>query len=218
MIVNLSSRELTTNYRNLLSKGCKFTPYPKRNVTELQEDIIEFCRNLRIIEYFKDSPIQQTDLNLKYDRSNFVPPKGINADLDAIINLINKKTSDYIPKNNKIRYNLSRSEFRSMNELKEDSCLHITKADKGGAFVILDNDFYIQQMMKQHTSDTNIYRKIDKYAPHITIEKIVSLCKRHRSDCRFTKKELGYLTSFNYNLPILYGLPKIHKIDILIKI
>ena len=209
----MSSRELNDECRSLLSKGCKFTPHPKANFNELQEDVKEFCRKIRLIDYFKDKPINRSGMDLKYERTNFIPPKGINSELDAILDLIDKKVSEYVPTNNKMKSNVTRSEFEIMMDLKKDNSLHITKADKGGAFVVLDNEFYINQMMKEHTSDTATYKKIDKYAPHSTMEHIINFCKMHTPNCQLTKKEISYITKFNYNLPTLYGLPKIHKLD-----
>ena len=211
--MNLSSQELDKDCRSLLSKGCKFTPHPKQDMITLQDEVTEFCRNIRIIDYFKDTPSIPSDLNLKYNRSNFVPPRGVNLDLDAILNLLDKKVSEYTPRTTKTKHNLTRNEFNILNNLQKDRSLHITRADKGGAFVILDNEFYLEQMKKEHTSDVATYKRIDSYTPHSTMEKISTLCKRHKTDCGFTKKELDFINKFTYDLPFLYGLPKIHKID-----
>jgi hypothetical protein len=139
----------------------------------------------------------------------------MNANLDTIIDLIDKKTSEFVShtRNNGRKYNLSPDETASMNNLKGDASLHVTKADKGGAFVIMDNTYYINQMKAEHTSDSNTYTKVDRHAPHLTMDKVISLCKKHKTDCHFTKKELDFITNFTYNLPILYGLPKIHKLN-----
>ena len=52
-IVNLSSRKLTTDEINLLNRGLKFVPTPKSpNVLDLEIDIKEFTRKLKLKEYF----------------------------------------------------------------------------------------------------------------------------------------------------------------------
>ena len=177
----------------------------------MEEDVSEFCRNIRIIDYFKDSPTNQVGLDLKYDRTNFTPAKGNNTDLDAIINIINNRMNDYAPVTVSPKFNLSQIERRALRELKNNDSLHITRADKGGAFVILNNTSYISLMSTEHTSDVNTYAKIQNYSAHSTMQKIKNLCEKHKGS--FTNKEFNYLTNFIYNVPLLYGLPKIHKLD-----
>ena len=53
-IVNMSSRELSSNAIKLLKKGLKFTLTPRRNETELKTDIQEFGRKLCLLEHFDD--------------------------------------------------------------------------------------------------------------------------------------------------------------------
>ena len=59
-IINLSSRDLTTNEIKLLKKGLKCTPTPETNKNELRNNIQEFGRKLRLIEYY-DSHQNETD-------------------------------------------------------------------------------------------------------------------------------------------------------------
>jgi len=200
--------------KSLLGKGCKFTPHPKKNLENLEKDVSEFCRMIKLKDYFKDTIDQPNTLNynLKYNRTNFIPPRGINNELDVIVDLINKNTLEYQSLPTHQKYNLTRSENIRLQELKNNTSLHITKADKGGSFVIMDNDFYVNHMISEHTSDSQTYDKVSNYTPHLTINKIKSLCKKFNSVCRLTKKEFDYLTNFNYVTPYLYGLPKIHKL------
>ena len=159
-------------------------------------------------------PSTSNSLDLKYDKTNFTPPKGINVDLDGIVKIINDKIPNLRQSNHTPRYNITKLENEALQKLRNQHLLHITKADKGGAFVILDNSFYIERMYQTHISDTETYCKIDNYAPHLTISKIKLLCNEHKTQCRFTSKELEFLTKFNYKIPLLYGLPKIHKLNI----
>ena len=53
VIVNLSSKPLNSSESSLLSKGLHFCPNPpKINVRELDEDLDQYARRLRIKEYF----------------------------------------------------------------------------------------------------------------------------------------------------------------------
>ena len=77
-------------------------------------------------------------------------PKVI-TQLDAIINLINNGVGNYTSVISRPKFNSSQIERQAMIELKNNDSLHITKADKGGAFLILNNDFYITEMNTEHT-------------------------------------------------------------------
>ena len=62
------------------------------------------------------------------------------------------------PGNNKTRRNISKEEYDSLKYLKDKSNLFITAADKGGASVILDYDFYKCRIMDEHLSDNPTYQ------------------------------------------------------------
>ena len=51
-VINLSSTCLTDTQVRVLSKGLKFTPTPRRNIIEMEKDIHNFTRRLRLTEYF----------------------------------------------------------------------------------------------------------------------------------------------------------------------
>ena len=53
-VINLSSTCLTDTQVRVLSKGLKFTPTPRRNTIEMEKDIHNFTRKLRLTEYFAD--------------------------------------------------------------------------------------------------------------------------------------------------------------------
>ena len=49
-MLNLSSYSLSKNQKNILIRGLKYTPTPKRNIIKLKRDVAEFTRKLRLIE------------------------------------------------------------------------------------------------------------------------------------------------------------------------
>ena len=72
IIKPLSSKDFDTTTINLLcNKGHKFTPVPKRNLTELKSDVKTFCRKLRLLEFFADKPMSY-DTSLVKPKSNFM--------------------------------------------------------------------------------------------------------------------------------------------------
>ena len=148
-IVNLSSRELNKTEIKHLEKGLKFTPTPSNsNTQELNKDILEFTRKVRLVEYFDG--IEDDDQSLVRNKSNFVPPQGREELLDTFV-----KSTTNIPlvpsEKSKIRRNITFSEQKSMSELANDETIIIKQADKGGATVIMDRKLYQEQIEKNAT-------------------------------------------------------------------
>ena len=55
-VLNLFTVSLTPSQIQTLSKGLKFTPTPKRNLTEMEKDIKDFTRKLRLVVSFFGEP------------------------------------------------------------------------------------------------------------------------------------------------------------------
>ena len=83
----MSHRKLNNAEILLLEKGLKFTPTPTiGNPDQLAEDVKEFNRKLRLIEYFDGT--EDTDKSLVRNKSNFIPPAERNDALDKFIEKI----------------------------------------------------------------------------------------------------------------------------------
>ena len=60
----------------ILSKGLKFTPTPQCNLPEMEKDIKDFTRKLRLVEFFSENPESDTpDSSLVKSISNFCLPQ-----------------------------------------------------------------------------------------------------------------------------------------------
>ena len=129
-IVNLSSRKLNENQIKLLEKGLKFAPTPtKPNTQELNKDIMEFTRKIRLVEYFEGNKYENDESHVR-NKSNWIPPKGMDKDVESFISIVtdipltpNKKSS--------IKHNSSKSQQNSIKSLTDDDSLIIKEADKG---------------------------------------------------------------------------------------
>jgi hypothetical protein len=102
VVVNLSSNPLNSAESSLLSKDLKFCPNPpKINIRELDEDLDQFARRLRIKEYFHSKKETSEDLstdesNIKevidiprfVRKSNWIPKPSKNTRLESVIDLI----------------------------------------------------------------------------------------------------------------------------------
>ena len=129
----------------MLKKGLKFTPTPTRgNAQKLTEDVKEFNRKLRLIEYFDGT--EDEDISLVRNKSSFTPNPERNAALNKYINAIEEfpKTKK---NNSNLKQNLSKSEYNAIKALRNDQSIVIKEADKGGTTVILNKEHY-QEMVE----------------------------------------------------------------------
>ena len=79
--INIIQKQLSDSEVTLLNKGLKFTPTPPiGNAEKLTEDVKEFNRKLRLVEYFDGT--EDKDKPLVRNKSNVIPPSERNEALD----------------------------------------------------------------------------------------------------------------------------------------
>lgn len=198
-----------------MKHGLKFTPTPQCNVSELKSDVSSFCRKLRLSEKFSDEEGNNDNGERKdylvFNNSSWNPPKSKDPELEHFINII-KSCPLERDENDKSRQksNISFKQRKALEKLKLDTSIVIKEADKGGAVVIMDSDYYctkIEDMLK----DTDFYRKLDSDIDSETRKMINKLVGKY-SDI-LHEKEIDYLSSFEHTTSYFYGLPKVHKSD-----
>ena len=105
--------------------------------------------------------------------------------------------------------NLTKSERTSMKELSERVGITITKAEKGGAVVIVDVKDYIKQAERQ-INNTKNYRKLQE-DPTVTNMKFVkNTIERFKKQKLINEKVADGLKRNDPKTPKLYLRPKIH--------
>ena len=105
--------------------------------------------------------------------------------------------------------NLIKSERTSMKELSERVGITITKAEKGGAVVIVDVKDYIKQAERQ-INNTKNYRKLQE-DPTVTNMKFVkNTIERFKKQKLINEKVADGLKRNDPKTPKLYLRPKIH--------
>ena len=106
----MSSVSLTPSQIQILSKGLKFTPTPQRNLPEMEKDIKDFTRKLRLIEFFLENPELDTpDSSLVKSKSNFCPPQNRNSPLESVTKFSQKQS--FYEENFKNKSNISKNEW-----------------------------------------------------------------------------------------------------------
>ena len=97
---------------NLLLRGLKFCPTPQKSNTEQNtKDMDDFCRRLRLQEFFVDKRLPEKSWIHK--KSNFEPNSGRNKQLDTCVDFLKELSN--INKDNlvKKKFNISLNEKQS---------------------------------------------------------------------------------------------------------
>ena len=162
---NVAVWQFTLTTRGLI--WGRFTPTPKHsNTQELNKDILEFTRKVRLVEYFDG--VEEEDKSLVRNKSDFVPPHGREELLDAFVKHTN--SVPLVPtEKSKIRRNVTWQEQTSISELASDESIIIKQADKGGATVIMDKQFY-QEHIDKMLQNNEYYKQLEEN-PHKEIMK-----------------------------------------------
>jgi hypothetical protein len=223
-IINKSLKVLSHLQTNILSLGLNFIPTPKPSTNkQLLTDLKTYIRLLRLKCYFAFSQESTPffDKQFAAHTSTWQPPLTSHTVEDYINNLTTKfktKLKSYpikqFPKQSKLVIN-------TLNQLRNDKTIIIKKADKNLGLVILDTNWYLNEVSHQ-LNDKQTYKNIENLP--ITSIIYTELCnilthfnKLHKNDKTFTSIAI-FLLSF-HDTTILktitaanfYIIPKIHK-------
>ncbi|CAG2219099.1 unnamed protein product [Mytilus edulis] len=89
-----------------------------------------------------------------------------------------------------------------------DKSIVIKQADKGGAIVIMDSDYY-RIKVEEQLNDSTFYSEIPDNIDHLVKRRMNTVLNKYTTAT--TEKEYDYLKNFERKTSNFYGLPKIHK-------
>jgi hypothetical protein len=202
----LSSIKLLEQEEEILKRGLKFCPTPENfNKNELQTDIDDFCRKLRLQEHFHQST-GCCDDSIARSKSSWIPDRGRNPSMDVAIDFLRNQPTRQ--PNEKSKYNVSLHERKAITLLQQKDNIIIKEADKGSAIVVMDKDYY-QEKINDVLNDSDTYVEIPTNRDSSIHNKIKKMVNKYSNE--LTKNEKHYLTHFEYKTSQMYGLPKIHK-------
>ena len=209
-VLNLSIKALTEDQISLLAKGPKFVPTPtKPDLMELEKDLKVFVRSLKLKEYFHYLNSEADD-SIIAPKSDFNPNVRSPALQNVCESLIHTAENLHTLDTEYRRDNLTPGERRALNDLKSDPSVVIKKADKGNVLVVLNKDFYRNQI-KLILNDNNFYKRQDDNIDSKIFMKVKKFASNFESLGILTSKEKKFLTNFNFTTANFYGVPKLHK-------
>uniref|UniRef100_A0A8W8MEY9 Uncharacterized protein n=1 Tax=Magallana gigas TaxID=29159 RepID=A0A8W8MEY9_MAGGI len=189
-IINLSQRDLNTGEIQLLEHGLKFTPTPKSDKVDVVTDTEEFCRKLRLKEFFQNE--NNSDISLVKNNKGFKPPLNRDKHLEDYISCL-RNTANSNVTDKTVKSNISHKQYQAMQTLKNDPSIIIKNADKGGAIVIMDRDHYKEMSLSQ-LQDHQFYTKLEQNEDRRTMLKIEKLTRKYQDN--LTDNEIEYLTKY----------------------
>ena len=113
---------------NILLRGLKFTPTPKRNIIQLKSDIHNYTRKLRLTDFFHNAPETNNLQNLFKTKSHFTPSRNKGRDLDHQIDILNNLDLEGMDVSSE--NNLSKTEQSELSKIINDRTIIIKPADK----------------------------------------------------------------------------------------
>ena len=105
--------------------------------------------------------------------------------------------------------NLKNEEKEALHEFKNNDQIVIKQADKGGAIVIMEREYYRDVLVNNQHLNSSSYEIADLNADKKVFTALGHLIDKHKTCC--TKDEIAYLTNFEWKTSEFYVLPKIHK-------
>ena len=143
----------------LLGKNLNFCPTPGKYKEKIfEKETNDFFRRIKLKGYFGNSKADKNSEDYIFKpHSNWEPKQvrhTINTFCEALSCEMKKPTVQ-----KRLCNNLTKQEKAAMEELKLRDDLVITKADKGGAVVIMDVDDYVKEANRQ-LDDSTFYKKL----------------------------------------------------------
>ena len=192
-----------------MGKNLNFCPTPgKHNEKALIKDTNQFIRRIKLRAHFGNTKIKATMENLFKGRSMW-EPNNIHHTINTFSEAMNNEIQKAVPPK-KYSNNLTKKELESLEELRNRQDLIFTKADKGGALVIMNVKDYISEANRQ-LDDIQYYRKLNDNPTAEYSQMVNATIDRYKVEGIITEKMAKGLKSEEPKTSKFYMNPKIHK-------
>ena len=231
IVINLSSVEVPSSTTIYLAKGLGFVKSCKVDIQDLKYDTLEFLRKVEWKAFFKDNPGLTSHLTNIHEDLKISGGKSPNFQ-HPLLQEIKTKMLGWIS-NHKVKTplsNLTQLELRGkkwiLNKIKEKE-LFITKADKGGATLIMNYNDVVNTIEKELFNIDNFEIVSNNAEKHLaeTQTKVISMVKSLANKNILTSEDKSLIAGLNANnklklepeyraeTPYAYPLFKIHKLS-----
>ena len=190
-IINMSSITLSELEKDVLSKGTDFCLPSRVRKEESLSEFELFYEQLSKLESKSEESMVQCRDELQY---------------------LSTKVSSSKP--DMSSFSLSKQHLQSLNDLRHNTNIVISRPDKGRATVVMDKVDYVTKMMLLLSDETKFLRlgPVTEYDRTIKIEtEICHHLKRVMELNEISENEFNILKPIGSSRPRMYGLPKIHK-------
>ncbi|XP_043928696.1 dynein heavy chain domain-containing protein 1 [Protopterus annectens] len=201
-LTNISSYDLTDNELSVLSKGLTFIPAQQADIPQSLLELKYFTRSLNLKILFGTSENTCSDLK---QTSTFVPVS--NPTILAFMKAVEHK----LYTQNKY-FNLTSAEFKALKILTNNSDIVIKNADKGTNRVAMDTRFYESKMFEL-LAFFDCMTICRSQATEI-MAFISAALEQMYTDNHIDQDLYNYFGTDNLTIPIIYGVPKVHKSSI----
>ena len=210
-VYNLSSQEITEDEISLLRLGTNFVPATLVPKTDTKVDILRFSRSILNMAHFHNS--DYVNESIVKPASCYIPKttkssvlKGIVEDLEVFANEFPSNIETL-----KVIDNLTVDQRVGLTTFKRRKSILYFKADKGSGVVLLNEMFYKYKVLA--ILNTEKYEKLPRNVDYFVNLKLKSLIKKYQA--LLTSQERRAIVNFDYRTTNIYGLPKIHKSEII---
>ena len=210
-VVNLTEKKFTYHDFKLLNKNLNFIPNPgKFNKNIFKKDRETFYRRIMLKSHFGNSE-PEPYMGYKKQPNKEWLPKEIHHSVKTFIETIDRSLENNLGTNKREKkQNLTKEEIKALHELKERDDIIITKADKGGAVVILNVDDYLKEANRQ-LSNTEFYQEVHSNLSSTHAEIVNKTIRDFVKEKLLPEQVANALVVDNPKTAKFYLLPKIHK-------
>lgn len=212
---NFTSVQLTDRQARVIGMGLKFRPAIKPpSEARFDEQIIDFCRSVRLHYRFLGQPEDRTFNPKLYVRSDWNPPRE-NPDLEDRLHDMCKELKLNISENKPHwKNNLSRQERAEINELKSNDSVRVLATDKnlGPALMTID---WIKSETLNCLYDKNSYSVATREQWELARDSVINTREKLMYTFRhfITPNVTKFLRSHDHltDPAKFHVIPKIHK-------
>ena len=212
-MLNLTKNFFSKHVFSLLNKNLNFCPTPcKYNKNSLQKEFERFFRLVKLKAHFRNKKTTISTDKFESKSNSSWTPENSHHSVNTFISLVQNEIDSHEVQNFPAD-NLTKQERIALSEIENRNDIIVTKADKGGAVVIMDIQKYKNECYKQ-LNDTKFYKKLE-YDPTNDHRNLINSTIQELQSRNLISEAVAnnLLNKEETRTPRFYALPKTHKVE-----